>query len=93
MVIVAAAGNRVGGNVQVGAPATIPGVLTVAGLDGDGRASVDSSSRGSALALQHRQKTSLAAFPAADTRNGLELPGPRPSFPAWPHSSGPSGLT
>ena len=36
VVIVAAAGNRVGGNVQVGAPATIPGVLTVAGLDRDG---------------------------------------------------------
>jgi subtilisin family serine protease len=41
VVIVAAAGNRQGGNVQVGAPATIPGVLTVAGLDRAGAASID----------------------------------------------------
>ncbi|WGM21823.1 S8 family serine peptidase [Paenarthrobacter sp. OM7] len=51
VVIVAAAGNRVGGNVQVGAPATIPGVLTVAGLDGEGRASVDSSSQGISIGV------------------------------------------
>jgi subtilisin family serine protease len=33
VVIVAAAGNRGAGTTEVGAPATIPGVLTVAGLD------------------------------------------------------------
>ncbi len=51
VVIVAAAGNRVGGNVQVGAPATIPGVLTVAGLDRRGTASIDSSSQGISIGV------------------------------------------
>ena len=51
VVIVAAAGNRVGGNVQVGAPATIPGVLTVAGLDRKGVASTDSSSQGISIGV------------------------------------------
>lgn len=46
VVIVAAAGNRGAGTTEVGAPATIPGVLTVAGLDRDGFASYDASSQG-----------------------------------------------
>jgi len=46
VVIVAAAGNRGTGTEEVGAPATIPGVLTVAGLDASGQASYDASSQG-----------------------------------------------
>ena len=46
VVIVAAAGNRGTGTEEVGAPATIPGVLTVAGLDANGEASYDASSQG-----------------------------------------------
>ena len=46
VVIVAAAGNRGTGTEEVGAPATIPGVLTVAGLDAKGEASYDASSQG-----------------------------------------------
>lgn len=46
VVIVAAAGNRGTGTEEVGAPATIPGVLTVAGLDARGEASYDASSQG-----------------------------------------------
>lgn len=46
VVIVAATGNRGAGTNEVGAPATIPGVLTVAGLDRDGFASYDASSQG-----------------------------------------------
>lgn len=46
VVIVAAAGNRGTGTTEVGAPATIPGVLTVAGLDANGEASYDASSQG-----------------------------------------------
>ncbi len=46
VVIVAAAGNRGTGTEEVGAPATIPGVLTVAGLDANGKASYDASSQG-----------------------------------------------
>jgi type VII secretion-associated serine protease mycosin len=46
VVVVAAAGNRGSGTDEVGAPATMPGVLTVAGVDESGRASRDASSQG-----------------------------------------------
>lgn len=46
VVIVVAAGNRGSGTTKVGAPATIPGVLTVGGVDRSGRASVDASTQG-----------------------------------------------
>jgi len=46
VVIVVAAGNRASGTTGVGAPATIPGVLTVAGVDPQGNASVDASTQG-----------------------------------------------
>lgn len=46
VVVVAAAGNRGSGTSQVGAPATMPGVLVVGGLDRNGKASWDASSQG-----------------------------------------------
>lgn len=46
VVIVAAAGNRGSGTTEVGAPATMPGVLTVAGVDSAGTASFDASAQG-----------------------------------------------
>lgn len=46
VVIVVAAGNRGAGTSSVGAPATIPGVLTVAGVDPSGQASVEASTQG-----------------------------------------------
>jgi subtilisin family serine protease len=46
VVVVVAAGNRGSGTSRVGAPATIPGVLTVAGVDPSGRASVAASTQG-----------------------------------------------
>jgi subtilisin family serine protease len=46
VVIVAAAGNRGSGTEQVGAPATMPGVLTVAGVDRAGVVSGKASSQG-----------------------------------------------
>ncbi|QKJ19049.1 S8 family peptidase [Microbacterium hominis] len=46
VVIVVAAGNRGSGTSRVGAPATIPGVLTVGGVDPNGRASVEASTQG-----------------------------------------------
>jgi membrane-anchored mycosin MYCP len=75
VVIVAAAGNRVGGNIQVGAPATIPGVLTVAGLDGEGRASVDSSSQGISIGV---------AAPAEKLVGGI----PGGGYAEWAGTSG-----
>jgi type VII secretion-associated serine protease mycosin len=75
VVIVAAAGNRVGGNVQVGAPATIPGVLTVAGLDREGAASIDSSSQGISIGV---------AAPAEDLVGGM----PGDGYAEWAGTSG-----
>jgi subtilisin family serine protease len=46
VVVVVAAGNRGTGTTRVGAPATIPGVLAVAGVNPEGRASVEASTQG-----------------------------------------------
>jgi len=46
VVVIVAAGNRGSGTTVVGAPATIPGVLTVGGVDPQGKASVDASTQG-----------------------------------------------
>ncbi|UVJ40661.1 S8 family serine peptidase [Arthrobacter sp. CJ23] len=75
VVIVAAAGNRIGGSIQVGAPATIPGVLTVAGLDRSGKASVDSSSQGISIGV---------AAPAENLVGGL----PDGGYAEWAGTSG-----
>lgn len=79
VVIVAAAGNRGVGMTQVGAPATIPGVLTVAGLDRDGKASWDSSSQGISIGV---------AAPAEKLVGGL--PGGR--YADWSGTSGAAPL-
>ncbi|WP_375141405.1 S8 family serine peptidase [Arthrobacter sp. STN4] len=75
VVIVAAAGNRKSGSEQVGAPATIPGVLAVGGLDKDGVASVDSSSQGISIGV---------AAPAEDLAGGL----PGGGYARWSGTSG-----
>lgn len=51
VVVVAAAGNRGGGTAEVGAPATIPGVLTVGGVDRAKAASFDASSQGITISV------------------------------------------
>ncbi|MDF0512913.1 S8 family serine peptidase [Agromyces sp. H3Y2-19a] len=51
VVVVAAAGNRGNGTTEVGAPATIPGVLAVAGVDKEKNASLDASSQGITLGV------------------------------------------
>ncbi|HYI33898.1 MAG TPA: S8 family serine peptidase [Glaciibacter sp.] len=51
VVVVVAAGNRGSGTVAVGAPATIPGVLTVAGVDRNKEASFDASSQGITISV------------------------------------------
>lgn len=51
VVVVVAAGNRGSGTSRVGAPATIPGVLTVAGVDAQGKASVEASTQGITLGV------------------------------------------
>ncbi|MHA7177613.1 S8 family serine peptidase [Arthrobacter sp. Sr24] len=75
VVIVAAAGNRKSGSEQVGAPATIPGILAVGGLDKDGAASVDSSSQGISIGV---------SAPAEDLAGGL----PGGGYASWSGTSG-----
>ncbi|WP_083508631.1 S8 family peptidase [Arthrobacter alpinus] len=75
VVIVAAAGNRKSGSEQVGAPATIPGILAVGGLDKDGTASVDSSSQGISIGV---------SAPAEDLAGGL----PGGGYARWSGTSG-----
>lgn len=79
VVVVAAAGNRAGGMTQVGAPATIPGVLTVAGIDRDGKASVDSSTEGISIGV---------AAPAEPLVGGL----PSGGYADWSGTSGAAPL-
>ncbi len=63
VVVVAAAGNRAGGTTEVGAPATIPGVLTVAGVDRNGEASFDASSQGMTIAVSAPSEDLVGAAP------------------------------
>jgi len=51
VVVVVAAGNRGSGTDRVGAPATIPGVLAVGGVDPSGRASSDASTQGITIGI------------------------------------------
>ena len=63
VVIVAAAGNRAGGLTQVGAPATIPGVLAVAGLDRSGMASSEASSEGISIGIAAPSENLVGGLP------------------------------
>ncbi|WP_407079886.1 S8 family serine peptidase [Arthrobacter jinronghuae] len=81
VVVVAAAGNRGVGMVQVGAPATIPGVLTVAGLNRQGEASQNSSSEGISIGV---------AAPAEDLIGGM--PGDTSRYAKWEGTSGAAPL-
>jgi type VII secretion-associated serine protease mycosin len=63
VVVVAAAGNRGSGTTTVGAPATMPGVLTVAGVDQDGEASLDASAQGITIGVSAPSEQLLGAIP------------------------------
>ena len=63
VVIVAAAGNRGSGTTEVGAPATMPGVLTVAGVDTNGKASFDASSQGITIAVSAPSEQLVGVVP------------------------------
>jgi len=51
VVVVVAAGNRGSGTSIIGAPATIPGVLTVGGVDQTGTASIEASTQGITIGI------------------------------------------
>lgn len=63
VVIVAAAGNRGSGTTEVGAPATMPGVLTVAGVDRAGTASFDASSQGITISVSAPSEDLVGSAP------------------------------
>lgn len=63
VVVVAAAGNRGSGTNEVGAPATIPGVLAVAGVDRQGEASFDASSQGITIGVSAPSEQLVGANP------------------------------
>ena len=66
VVIVAAAGNRGSGTTEVGAPATMPGVLTVAGVDRNEKASVDASAQGITIGVSAPSEQLLGAIPGGE---------------------------
>ena len=63
VLVVAAAGNRAAGHFSVGAPATIPGVLTVAGVDEARNISDDASSQGIAVDIAAASEPLVGAVP------------------------------
>lgn len=63
VVVVAAAGNRGAGTTTVGAPATIPGVVTVGGVDRDGNASFDASSQGISISVSAPSEDLVGVVP------------------------------
>ncbi|MFF2372527.1 S8 family serine peptidase [Agromyces sp. NPDC058110] len=63
VVVVAAAGNRGSGTSEVGAPATIPGVVAVAGVDKEKNASFDASSQGITLAVAAPSEDLVGVLP------------------------------
>jgi type VII secretion-associated serine protease mycosin len=75
VVVVAAAGNRGSGTDEVGAPATMPGVLAVAGVDQSGDASYDASSQGITIGV-------------AAPSEGLVGVGPGGQYLLWQGTSG-----
>jgi len=63
VVVVVAAGNRGSGTTSVGAPATIPGVLTVAGVDQHGVASRAASTQGITIGVSAPSEGLLGVAP------------------------------
>jgi subtilisin family serine protease len=79
VIVVAAAGNRGSGTTEVGAPATMPGVVVVGGVDQNGNASVDASSQGITLSV-------------AAPSEGLVGAAPGGGYYAWAGTSGATPL-
>jgi type VII secretion-associated serine protease mycosin len=78
VVIVAAAGNRGSGTTEVGAPATMPGVLTVAGVDQNGKASFDASSQGITISVAAPSEGLVGAAPGGGYFNWAGTSGATP---------------
>ena len=66
VVVVAAAGNRGSGTEEVGAPATIPGVVTVAGVDKNQIASTDASAQGITISVAAPSEQIVGVLPSGN---------------------------
>lgn len=62
-VVVASAGNRGSGVTQVGAPSTIPGVVSVGGINRQGKTSWESSAQGISIAVSAPSEDLIGAMP------------------------------
>ena len=63
VVVVAAAGNRGSGTEEVGAPATMPGVLGVGGVTQSGASSTDASAQGITLGISAPSENLVGVIP------------------------------
>lgn len=63
VVVLAAAGNRGSGTTGVGAPATMPGVLTVAGVDRAGTTSRNASAQGVTIGVSAPSEALVGVMP------------------------------
>lgn len=63
VVVLAAAGNRGSGTAEVGAPATMPGVLTVAGVDRAGTTSDRASAQGVTIGVAAPSESLVGVMP------------------------------
>lgn len=68
VVVVAAAGNRSEGTEEVSAPATIPGVIAVAGLDRNGAPSQSFSTDGLSIGVTAPAEDLIGAYPGGEYR-------------------------
>lgn len=66
VVVIVAAGNRGSGTDRVGAPATIPGVLSVGGVDRTGTASIEASTQGITIGVSAPSEDLLGVSPEGD---------------------------
>lgn len=68
VVVVAASGNRADGTEQISAPATIPGVISVAGLDRAGEPSQNFSTDGLTIGVAAPAENLIGAYPGGEYR-------------------------
>lgn len=78
VLIIVAAGNRGSGTTTVGAPATIPGVLTVAGVDRSGKPSLRASSQGVTVGIAAPSENLLGIEPNGDVMSWSGTSGAAP---------------
>ncbi|PJI54025.1 hypothetical protein CTI14_20590 [Methylobacterium radiotolerans] len=83
VVVVVAAGNRGSGTNIIGAPATIPGVLTVGGVDQTGTASIEASTQGITIGISARARGCSGCRRTARSSRGAE---PVVRLRSWPVS-------